>query len=163
MPSVVVDDLWQELALHAGDYAAFCDAAFGRPLHYQPEPAMAGDTANTKRIPLLLATLRYARQDEGCGPKDLPLLFRVDESLQIRVGNRYLADCGGRGECFRAPSMICLQHLTGPGKRPGVRGIRGDLPTYDGRQGYAGGAFGDGGGGAGDFSGGGGDGGGGGN
>ncbi len=139
-PSVVVDDEWRELARHERDYAAFCDAAFGRPLPHRPEPAMAADTTNTSRVPGLLATLDYARQDEGCGAADLPLLFRVDEGLRIRDGNRYLADCGGRGECFRAPGLICLRHLAGSGRRPGTRGIR-DPSIYDGLQGYASRAF----------------------
>jgi hypothetical protein len=141
MPSVVVDALWREWARHERDYAAFCDAAFGHALPHRPEPAMAADTANTTRIPGLLATLDHARQDEGCGATDLPLLFRVDQSLRIRDGNRYLADCGGRGECFQAPGLICLQHLAGPGRGPTTRGIR-DPSIYDGLQGYAGGAFG---------------------
>jgi hypothetical protein len=145
MPSVVVDDLWQELSLHARDYAAFCDAAFGRLLHHPPRSAMNAGTANTNRTTLLLATLSYARRDEGCGPTGLPLLFLVDQDLRIRDGNRYLADCGGRGECFQAPGMSCLQHLGGLGKRLGAPGIRGDLAFHDGRYGYAGGAFGGGG------------------
>ena len=125
---------------------------------------MRADTVNTNRIPLLLATLNYGRRDEGCGPTGLPLLFRVDQELRVRDGNRYLADCGGRGECFPGSSLVCLQHLGGRGKRPRTGGIRGDLPFSDGRYGYAGGAGGGGGGelgGGGD--GGGGDGGGGGN
>jgi hypothetical protein len=132
VPSVVVNDLWYELTLHTRDYAALCDAAFSRSLPRRPEPAMAGDAAKTNRAPALLATLDYARQDEGCRPTDLPLLFRVDRSVRIADGNCYLADCGGRGECFRAPGLICLQHLDGLGKSPGARGIRGDPPNYSG-------------------------------
>ncbi|MFJ6169352.1 hypothetical protein ACIQH6_29840 [Micromonospora orduensis] len=152
MPSVAVNDLWQELTLHAQDYAAFCDAAFGGLPHHQSMSATSGDTTNANRDALLLATLNHARRDEGCGPTDLPLLFRVDQELGVRDGNRYLADCGGRGECFPVANRVCLQHLAGPGKRPRPRGIRGDLPFNDGRHGYAGGA---GGGGGGEFSGGG--------
>jgi hypothetical protein len=142
MPSMVVDDLWQDMTRHARDYAAFCDVAFGHLLHHQPGPAMASDTANANHISSLLATLSYARRDEGCSPTALPLLFRVDKILSIRDGNCYLANCGGRGECFRAPGLICLQHLGGLGKRRRPRGIRGDLPFNEGRYGYAGGAFG---------------------
>ncbi|RAO10424.1 hypothetical protein MED15_05640 [Micromonospora noduli] len=150
MPSVVVDDLWQELTLHARDYATFCDAAFGRSTHHRPTSA-SGDTTDANRGPLLLATLGHGRRDEGCGPTGLPLLFRVDQELHIHDGHRYLADCGGRGECFPVSGRVCLQHLAGPGKRPKPPGIRGDLPFLDGRHGYAGGA---GGGGGGDLSGG---------
>ncbi|MEH1125357.1 hypothetical protein [Micromonospora sp. CPCC 206061] len=133
MPSVVVDDLWQELALDVRDYAAFCEAAFGRPLDRSSRHTTAAGT---------LATLSYARRDEGCGPTALPLLFRVDQDLRIQGGHRYLVDCGGRGECFQPRGMICLQHVGGPGKPLRLGGIRGDLSVHDGRYGYARGAFG---------------------
>ncbi|WP_139586546.1 hypothetical protein [Micromonospora orduensis] len=140
MPSVVVDDLWQQLTLHTRDYAAFCEAAFGRHLHHEPRPTTSGDTTNATRGSQLLATLSHGRRDEGCGPSDLPLLFRLDQELHVHDGNRYLVDCGGRGECFPVANRICLQHLAGPGRPPRPRGIRGDLPFNDGRHGYAGGA-----------------------
>ncbi|MEU7803578.1 hypothetical protein AB0B10_30430 [Micromonospora arborensis] len=140
MPSVVVDDLWQALTLHTQVYAAFCDAAFGRLLQHEPRSATSDATTTATRSSQLLATLGHGRRDEGGGPTDLPLLFRVDQELHIRDGNRYLADCGGRGECFPVAGRVCLQHLGGPGKRPKPRGIRGDLPFNDGRYGYAGGA-----------------------
>jgi hypothetical protein len=147
VPSLVVDDLWQALILHTDDYATFCDAAFGRPLSHSPAYTVTADAANRERTALLLTTLGHAREDEGRGPTALPLLFRADEELRVPAGNRYLADCGGRGDCFQAPGMICLQHLRGLGKRLNGRGIRGDLPFYDGRYGYAGGTFAGGGGG----------------
>lgn len=142
VPSLVVDDLWRELAVHVRDYATFCEAAFGRLLSHPPR-----QTAGSGSAASLLATLGHARRDEGAGPTALPLLFRVDDELRIRDGNRYLADCGGRGQCFQVRGLICLQHVGGPGKRLSAAGIRGDLPFYDGRHGYAGGAFEDGGGG----------------
>lgn len=160
MPSVVVDESWQDFARHESDYATFCAAAFGRPLPHRSRPAMT----DPRHTAALLATLDHARRDEGGGSPGLPLLFRVDKSLGIDGGNRYLADCGGRGECFELPGHVCLQHLAGPGKRLRVGGIRGDRPGYSGQD-YGGGAgdFGGGGfGGGGDFGGGGGDGGGGG-
>ncbi|MEU8160052.1 hypothetical protein [Micromonospora parva] len=146
MPSVVVDDLWQQLTLHAQDYATFCDTAFGRPPQHRPGSATSDDTTDDSRRSLLLSTLRHGRRDEGGGSDSLPLLFRVDQELHIHNGNRYLADCGGRGECFPVSDRVCLQHLAGPGKRPKPPGIRGDLPFNDGRHGYAGGAGGSGGG-----------------
>ncbi|MFJ6150743.1 glycine-rich domain-containing protein [Micromonospora profundi] len=146
MPSVAVDVLWQEMTLHAQDYAAFCDAAFGSLLHHRPRSAASAGAVDVDRIPLLLATLSHSRRDEDCGPTGLPLLFRVDQEVGVPQGNRYLADCGGRGECFPGAGLLCLQHLGGPGKRPRAPGIRGDLPFNDGRHGYAGGAGGGGGG-----------------
>jgi hypothetical protein len=118
MPSVVVDQLWHELVLHTREYAAFCDAAFGRFLHHE----------TTDRATGLLATLSLARRDEDAGPTDLPLLFNVDGRLRVPGGKRYLVDCGGRGECFPVAGLICLKHLAGPGKPTGTRGIRGFRP-----------------------------------
>jgi hypothetical protein len=133
MPSVAADDLWQEFALHARDYAAFCDAAFGR--EPRPQPGAAVSTAATDTdLTRLRITLDDARQDEGCLPPALPLLFRLDQSLRIQRGNYYLADCGGRGECFEVTGLICLQHLTGPGRLKTPRGVRGNSPTsHDGQ------------------------------
>ncbi len=116
MPSVVVDDMWHELVLHTRDYAAFCEDAFGRFLHHVPESAMSSPAAAANRSTDLLNTLRLARHDEGGGLQRLPLLFRVDEELAVAGGRRYLAHCGGRGECLEVRGTVCLQHLSGLGK-----------------------------------------------
>lgn len=96
MPSRLVDDMWHELLLHTRDYAAFCDAAFGRFLHHEPESAMTPAQAALNRSGHLSRTLRLARGDEGCGPGTLPLLFRVDQEIGLEGARRYVADCGGR-------------------------------------------------------------------
>ena len=116
MPSVAVDELWHELVLHTREYAAFCQAAFGHFLHHEPESAMTSIAATANRSTFLLATLNLAQLDENCVPPQLPLLFRVDKELGMKDGRRYLAGCGGRGECFPVPGTICLQHLAGVGK-----------------------------------------------
>jgi hypothetical protein len=121
MPSVVVDDLWHEFVLHTREYAAFCETALGRFLHHVPESAMSPSGAAVNRSSGLLNTLQFAQQDERSDPQQLPLLFRVDQELAVDGGRRYLADCGGRGECFQAPGALCLKHLDGVGKR-----VRGD-------------------------------------
>ncbi|WP_148307912.1 glycine-rich domain-containing protein [Actinoplanes friuliensis] len=108
MPSVVVDDLWHELVLHTREYAEFCDAAFGRFLHHTPEASTSGG---------LKETFRLAKQDEEGAV--LPLIFRVDHDLGVPGGRHYLADCGGRGLCYELKGTVCIEHLAGPGKRPG--------------------------------------------
>ncbi len=106
MPSLVVDDMWHELLLHTRDYAAFCDAAFGRFLHHEPESAMTPDQAATNRSNRLLKTLRFAYQDENCWP-ELPLLFRVDHAVGHKDARRYIADCGARGHCYSStPDLV---------------------------------------------------------
>lgn len=113
MPSVVVDDMWHEMVLHTREYAEFCDSAFGRFLHHTPESAMSAEAAELNRGPGLADTYRLARQDE---PGGLPLLFRVDSELGISGGRHYLADCGGRGQCFDVPGVLCLEHMGSPGR-----------------------------------------------
>ena len=98
MPSVIVADFVGEAALHDREQA---DA----------EPVAVADRAR------LGETFRLARQDEKGDA--LPVLFRVDRELDISGGWNYLADCGGRGVCYELKDTICLQHLGGPGKRPG--------------------------------------------
>jgi len=132
MPSTLVDDLWHEFMLHTREYAEFCDAAFGRFLHHQPETAMSPGQAVANRSDRLVLTLRLAQQDEGSEPAALPLLFRVDRDAGLKDGRRYLADCGGRGLCHSMPNTVCLQHLNGLGKAPPRKGISHGGPTYVG-------------------------------
>ena len=115
IPSVLVDDLWREVIRHSREYATFCDAAFGRYLPRAPESAMS---ANTDRTTRLRRTLVLARQDERCGARGIPLLFRIDRELSTNDGARYVADCGGHGECYEVSGTVCLQHLTGLSRRP---------------------------------------------
>ena len=132
VPSVAVNDLWRELVLHTQEYAAFCQSAFGRVLPHEPESALNSTGGTANRSTVLLATLDLARRDEGCGPQQLPLLFRVDQKVGIGGGRRYLADCGGRGQCFPVPGSVCLQHLGGVGKqlRSGGDATRGGSGAY---------------------------------
>ncbi|WP_305789596.1 hypothetical protein [Symbioplanes lichenis] len=112
MPSVAVGDLWQTFSRYTRDYDDFCARAFGRPLPHTPltdEPGRLG------------LTWRLAREDEGLGFDGLPLLFRLDAQLGVPDGRHYLADCGGRGQCYEQPGLLCLGHLRGPG-----RSVRGD-------------------------------------
>ncbi|WP_203790948.1 hypothetical protein [Paractinoplanes rishiriensis] len=116
MPSMIVDDMWHELVLHTRDYEQFCQTAFVSFLHHTPESAVSAESAAANRVAGLAMTYRLAQQDEGGAPGGLPLLFRVDQELNIGGGRRYLADCGGRGQCHDMPGGHCLQHLRGPGR-----------------------------------------------
>jgi hypothetical protein len=120
MPSVAVDVLWRETARHTGEYGALCAAAFGSSRRGTEGVAGVDGSA-----PALLRTLRLARLDGRHGPAELPALFRVDGETRLPDGRRYLADCGGRGSCFEAAGLVCLQHLAGPGRRLEPRGLRG--------------------------------------
>ena len=113
MPSVAVDAMWHELTLHTGEYEQLCRQAFGRPLHHIPassvDPAAAG--------PGLRTAYQLACTDESTVKPALPLLFRVDAELAVAGGHRYLADCGGRAQCYDVQPIRCLQHIAGVGKR----------------------------------------------
>ncbi|MEV4347861.1 hypothetical protein AB0J83_25680 [Actinoplanes sp. NPDC049596] len=113
MPSVAVDELWNAMVLDARDYAQFCDKAFGHFLAHTPESALTATAVAAHRTGHLADTLRLAQQDEGCRPEMLPLIFRVDRQLDIKAGRHYLADCGGRGECYEVPGALCLRHVAG--------------------------------------------------
>ena len=118
MPSVLAAEYWREFARQSGDYAAFCAAALGR----RPRPDPASERSG------LPETLVLARRDEGGGADVLPLLFRVDRAIGVPDGRHYLADCGGRGQCFQQAGMICVAHVDGTG-RPVRRGWRiGEAP-----------------------------------
>ncbi len=121
MPSVIVDDMWHEHVLHTRDYAEFCDSAFVRFLHHTPESAMSADGASANRTAGIATTYKVAQQDEPGEAGRLPLLFRADAELGIGGGRRYLADCGGRGQCHDLPGSVCLQHIDGLERRIGGR------------------------------------------
>ena len=132
MPSRAVDDLWHEMLLHTQDYAAFCDGAFGRFLHHEPESAMPPQQALANQSERLLATLLLAQVDEHCPPDTLPLLFRVDHEVGLEDAARYLANCGGgRGQCYdnSNPQLVCLTHLIGLGRVPGRSQPPGQSPS----------------------------------
>jgi hypothetical protein len=120
MPSVLADDLWQQMLLDTREYAAFCESALGRFMPHLPESATTPATAG--HGPGLLTTFHLAQRDEGCDGTQLPLLFRVDRDLAVAGGRHYLADCGGRGECYQMRDTLCLKHLRGVG-----RPVRGDF------------------------------------
>jgi hypothetical protein len=120
MPSVVTDDLWQQMLLDTREYAAFCDSALGRLVPHVPESTATPATVG--HDPGLLTTFQLAQRDESCAGAHLPLLFRVDRDLAVAGGRHYLADCGGRGECYQMRGTLCLQHLRGVG-----RPVRGDF------------------------------------
>jgi hypothetical protein len=132
MPSVAVDKLWLAFSRHEREYGEFCRSAVGRAYPY------------TSQRGALAATYRFAREDE---PGDrLPLLFRLDKELVVTGGRSYIADCGGRGQCFDVKDAICLQHLTGVGRATKRNGMTGPGASADGLTYGAGGGAGCGGG-----------------
>ena len=93
MPSQVVDDLWHEFILYTRHYQAFCQQAFGRFLHHTPAVVLGPnrqDNAGLRRV------WRHCCLEENINPRNpsrLPLLFALDEKLEIPGGYRYALDC----------------------------------------------------------------------
>jgi len=106
MPSRVVDDLWHAHITCTRDYAAFTRRAFGRFLHHQPESSMPAAAAARNRGEHLRRTLETCRTLEGAA---LPLLFRVDEELDVEGARRYVLSCGVKACGFAG--VTCLAHL----------------------------------------------------
>ena len=107
MPSRVVDDLWHAHITCTRASAASCAKAFGTFLHHRPEAEMTPDRVASNGGPDLRRTYELAVGLEG--PRELPLLFRLDGELGIEGGRRFVRSCG-RARCAGGPAT-CLQHL----------------------------------------------------
>jgi hypothetical protein len=95
MPSEVVDSLWHEFILYTKDYQAFCDQAFGQFMHHSPAVTLNQNKASNEG---LRRCWWYCCKDDNIDPRQatrLPLLFAIDQKLNIEQGFRYAADCEG--------------------------------------------------------------------
>jgi hypothetical protein len=95
MPSQVVDDLWHEFILYTRHYDEFCKRAFGQFLHHTPAVVLSADKQNNTG---LRRVWWHACLEENINPRSptrLPLLFSLDEKLNIENGFRYKTDCKG--------------------------------------------------------------------
>jgi hypothetical protein len=95
MPSQVADDLWHEFILYTRHYELFCNKAFGKFMHHTPAVVLGADRQDNAG---LRRTWWYCCVEENINPKSasrLPLLFSLDEKLNISNGFRYALDCKG--------------------------------------------------------------------
>jgi hypothetical protein len=119
MPSQAADDLWHEFILFTRDYETFCRTAFGRFLHHTPAVAVTG--GSTARAGLRRCWWFVCRLDniDPRAPTRLPLLFALDEKLEIVDGFRYVLDCGTGDPILRRPGDAVVVHcgteLSSPG------------------------------------------------
>ena len=96
MPSQVVDVAWHEFILFTREYERFCRQALGRFLHHTPTEAMHTPTRAQQGIK---RAWRLACAHERIDPKTptrLPLLFAIDDLLDIENGFRYSLNCRDR-------------------------------------------------------------------
>lgn len=95
MPSQVVDDLWHEFILYTREYDAFCRRALGKFMHHTPAVVLTADKQNNTG---LRRVWWFSCLEENINPRAatrLPLLFALDEKLNIPGGFRYALDCKG--------------------------------------------------------------------
>ncbi len=108
MPSQVVDVAWHEFILYTRQYKEFCDLGLGGFLHHTPADAMKDTCQKRENLKDCCMTKGLERcwqlscAYEGMDhPAWLPLLFSIDEDLQIIDGYTYdLQQCiDGRYDC----------------------------------------------------------------
>lgn len=98
MPSKVVDVAWHAFILNTKEYKSFCRKAFGRFLHHTPSSAsVISEQMNTSLKRTWQITCRRNYIDAN-NPDKLPLLFSIDDMLNIKEGFKYtLAKCSEKG------------------------------------------------------------------
>lgn len=131
MPSRVVDEAWHEFITFTREYDEFCQRAFGRFLHHQPEYLMELSKATANQTTVLLATWRTACLSAGLDPdttRTAPILFAADLSAGIDKACTYVATCGSGDACTTSDDVVCVEHaLRGPvQKKPSRRRGRRD-------------------------------------
>ncbi|GAC1603522.1 MAG: hypothetical protein NVS3B2_08060 [Ramlibacter sp.] len=97
MPSRAVDAMWHEFILHTQAYQRWCELSLGRFLHHVPAEALGPDAGHNDG---LRRAWYWCCRDESINPRRpsrLPLLFALDQKLQIANGFHYLPDCGDIG------------------------------------------------------------------
>lgn len=120
MPSRVVDIAWHEFILFTRAYKTFCQRGLGFFLHHMPAEAMKTPTVAQEGIK---RSWRLACAKEKMNPSPagyLPLLFAIDDLLQIEGGFKYRSNCMdpasplyGQGYC--AGHIGCTSGCAGGG------------------------------------------------
>ncbi|MGL4232141.1 MAG: glycine-rich domain-containing protein, partial [Casimicrobium sp.] len=84
MPSKVVDDAWHEFILLTRQYQRFCESAFGKYLHHEPNVVSHVRARNAKTA--LSRTLALGAGGAIAGSALSTNLFHIDEKLGIENG-----------------------------------------------------------------------------
>jgi len=114
MPSQVADDLWHEFILYTKEYQQFCRRAFGRFLHHTPAVVLTkGQQGNAG----LRRCWFHACREENINPRQptrLPLLFALDQKLNLPNGFAYSAKCRSVRRQVGDAAIYCGADLGGP-------------------------------------------------
>lgn len=94
MPSQAADDLWHEFILYTRSYDEFCKKAFGRFLHHTPAAVLAPEQKRSNEG-LRRVWWQCCRETniDPVKPAMLPLLFALDQKLNVEKGFIYHPDC----------------------------------------------------------------------
>ena len=118
MPSQVVDVAWHEFILFTRDYENYCKKTFRRFLHHTPTEAMKTPTLAQEGIKRAWRLSCVRDQINPQHPTRLPLLFAIDEMLNIEDGFKYSLNCQDRsspnyGDGYCAAHIGCASGCTG--------------------------------------------------
>jgi hypothetical protein len=113
------------------DYTAFCDSAFGFYLHHTPTEAMKEKAAIPESIEL---SWRLACEQEGIDPlrpDRLPLIFSLDATLKISIGDRYdAAEMGANvGKTSPTAARMRMEAATLQGQSTGTGSAQSTVAT----------------------------------
>lgn len=90
MPSRAVDVAWHEMILMTREYHAFCEQAFGRYLHHEPESTMLSSMDDA------LARTLAVVDKHGIAPASamagVPLLFGIDAQAGVQDAQTWGVD-----------------------------------------------------------------------
>ncbi len=102
MPSVAADALWHEFTLHARDYQDFCRRAFGEFLHHAPAAVLSKDEKSNGGLQQVWWYTCKLENIDPVNPTRLPLLFALDEKLNVPGGSVYQPGSEGLGALTRS-------------------------------------------------------------
>ncbi|MCM0148694.1 hypothetical protein KCN56_08995 [Photobacterium galatheae] len=89
MPSKAVDVAWHEFILATHTYHHFCKKSFGRYLHHSPDWESNTKAFRTFRNQKSWELICHYDQISPEYPREMPLLFSIDEHLNIEDGFYY--------------------------------------------------------------------------
>ncbi len=131
MPSQVVDVAWHEFILFTRHYQHFCNNALGRFLHHTPTEAMTSPTLAQNGIK---CAWRLACAKENINPQtpvQLPLLFAIDDQLNISDGFKYSLNCQDKSSP-NFGSDYCASHIGCTSDCAGDSGSAADGGQFEG-------------------------------
>lgn len=125
MPSKVVDEAWHQFILFTREYKSFCEQAFGRFLHHTPAKALKNPRSVSQSIKRSWRLSCYLEQLHPLRITGVPMLFSMDDELDIQDGFIYRAGkqhISRRQALYSAENIGCVSDCLGStGRAPGAK------------------------------------------